>query len=114
MLIPGFIKSEADQKLRCLCETRIPSHFRDKVRLSVKWNGSKVTLIEHRPYFLDPSKWTESQIAQLRYDSGTGVWSLFCSDRNHRWHAYGSMFHSKHIDELISEINQDPTGIFWG
>ena len=114
MPIPLEIKSQADRELTAFCAAKVPAHVQAKIKLSMKWVGCKVTLIEHRPFFLDPARWTESPVAQLRFDSDSGLWSLYCRDRNQRWHSFQPMPSSPHLHKLISEIGRDQTGIFWG
>ena len=42
------------------------------------------------------------------------IWTLYCTDRNSRWHLYWEYKPAKNLDELLEEIDEDPTGIFWG
>ncbi|WLT30422.1 DUF3024 domain-containing protein [Geothrix sp. PMB-07] len=114
MPITTSVKSKANQELVAYCAAKIPAHVQDKIKLSITWHGSKATLIEHRPYFLDSSKWIDSPVAQLRFDSATGLWHLFCRDRNQRWHSFQPMPSSSNLHKLIAEIDRDQTGIFWG
>src|SRR3990172_6645364 len=69
---------------------------------------------EHRPVFRVPSKWTNSKVAQFRYDSASNNWTLYCSDRNGRWHRYTRKRPTEDISKLLLEVDRDPTGIFWG
>lgn len=49
------------------------------------------------------------ETAQLRYDPASHDWTLYWADRNSRWHRYDD------IDpDLLNEINDDPTCVFWG
>jgi hypothetical protein len=41
-------------------------------------------------------------------------WALYCADRNGRWHNYPDTKPTRQIDELLTEVDADPTGIFWG
>ena len=59
-------------------------------------------------------EWTSMAIAQIRYDNETGRWTLYCADRNDKWHEYMNIEPTKYIEEILKEINEDPTGIFWG
>jgi hypothetical protein len=58
--------------------------------------------------------WTRQPVAQLRYDPDDHHWRLYCADRNSRWHYYDMAEPTTNLDELITEIDNDPTGIFWG
>jgi hypothetical protein len=53
-------------------------------------------------------------VAQLRYDPGSGAWSLYWRDRNDRWHPYPYLAPNRDIGPLLGEIDRDPTCIFWG
>lgn len=53
------------------------------------------------------------ETAQLRYDPASHDWTLYWADRNSCWHRYDDIDPGT-ADELLDEINQDPTCIFWG
>jgi Protein of unknown function (DUF3024) len=42
------------------------------------------------------------------------VWSLYWRDRNSRFHAYDLVSPTARIEELLAEVDRDPTAIFWG
>jgi hypothetical protein len=114
MPFPELIKHGVGKKFAAFCERRVPPHIRDQIRLIFKFRGNTVTLIETRPYFMDPSIWTESPVAQFRFDIDKKVWCLYCRDRNTRWHFYDLVKPSANLDDLIAEVDRDPTCIFWG
>ena len=103
-----------DEALDRYCEARIPAHIRDKVRLIYRWRGNTVTLLETRPYYLDPKRWTERPFAQFRYDAVKKRWALYCADRNSRWYLYEEVKPAISIQTLLDEVTRDPTHIFWG
>ncbi|MEI7481415.1 MAG: DUF3024 domain-containing protein [Elusimicrobiota bacterium] len=107
-------KTLLNESLNHYCETRIPSHIRDKVRLIHRWRGNTVTLIETRPYFQDPKRWTESPVAQFRYVAARKRWALYCRDGKGRWYLYDEVKPAISIQTLLDEVDRDPTGIFWG
>jgi hypothetical protein len=41
-------------------------------------------------------------------------WSLYWRDRNLRFHAYDLVSPTASIEELLAEVDRDPTAIFWG
>lgn len=115
MPIPTSLKQAVDHELTAYCEKKVPLRVRDKVRLVHRWHGAKVMLVEQRPYWKDASaEWIDSPVAQLRYHDDTNDWTLFWRDRNQRWHAYEPHPGSRSITRLLAEVDQDPTGIFWG
>ena len=60
------------------------------------------------------SEWTRFPIARLRYVKNTRQWSLYWRDRNLRFHRYDRLLPTPHVDEILIEVDQDPTHIFWG
>ncbi len=52
-------------------------------------------------------------VAQLRYVPASQLWTLHWADRNGRWHPYDDRIAGTAI-ELLDEIRNDPTCIFWG
>lgn len=78
--------------------------------------GDAITLVERRaPWARNAGlEWTASEIAQLRYDEKSGVWSLRWRDSNERWHSCERVRPSRDVGRLLAEIDADPTGIFWG
>ena len=41
-------------------------------------------------------------------------WTLYWRDRNLRFHLYDRLPPSSRVEDLLTEITHDPTGIFWG
>jgi hypothetical protein len=71
-------------------------------------------MFEERPSFPDRSIWVNIVVAQFRFDPETGKWTLYWADRNSRWHVYEDVPPNKNLDVLLREVDNDPTGIFWG
>jgi len=71
MPLPEFTRKLVETKLTEYCEHRISIDIRDQVNLTFKILRDKVTLIETRPYFKDPSIGTENPVAQFRFDNET-------------------------------------------
>lgn len=114
MPLPEFTKKLIETRLAEYCDQKIPEHARDKVRFIYKITGNKATLIETRPFYCDPLIWTETPIAQVRFDLKAKKWSLYAMDRNARWHLYDRIKPSADFEKILKELDRDPTGIFWG
>ena len=114
MPLSEFTRKLVETRLSQYCKNRIPLSVRHKVSLEFKIRGNNVTLYEARPFFRDPSIWTENPVAQFRFDGKTKKWDLYCCDRNSKWHLYIHMESNTNFDDLLEEVNRDPTGIFWG
>lgn len=59
-------------------------------------------------------EWTNFPIARLRYTATDKSWTLYWRDRNLRFHIYDLLAPSNRVDDLLTELDRDPTGIFWG
>ncbi|MFH1079237.1 MAG: DUF3024 domain-containing protein [Pseudomonadota bacterium] len=114
MPLTEFTKKLIETRLFEYCERRIPIHARDQVKLIYKITGNNVTLIETRPYYMNPSVWTETPIAQFRFNHETKKWTLYWMDRNSRWHLDELVKPSIHFEDILKELDRDATGIFWG
>ena len=101
-------------KIRKYCEEKTPQEFRSEMRVEVGVSGKSVTIFESRPpWDKQGTEWSRLPIGQLRYDPATARWTQFWTDRNSRWHPY-DLVDPGTVEELLGEIDQDPTSIFWG
>jgi Protein of unknown function (DUF3024) len=91
-------------RVRRYCQRHVPPQAR----------GSAITIIERRAPWRDDLVHDGSRlkVAQLRYDHG--AWTLHWADRNGRWLRYPDLDPSPRLDDLLAEIDRDPTGTFWG
>jgi len=122
MAIPENLKKEVEQKLRDFFQKQLPKMNPDMVRLSYKFRGNNLTIFEERRSFynsFDPDEWTPFPVAQMRYDPKEKNWTLYQLDRNDKWFMYFDAESTPDIEDLLEEIDEDPTGIFsigvfWG
>jgi hypothetical protein len=75
-----------------------------------------LTIVERRaPWRQDLGpEWTSFPIAQLRYTIAEKSWTLYWRDRNLRFHVYDLHAPSNRVEDLLNELDRDPTCIFWG
>lgn len=57
--------------------------------------------------------WTRLPVARLRYTKSHNRWSLHWRDRNLKFHEYELAGPTPDIQDLLDEIDRDPTNIFW-
>jgi Protein of unknown function (DUF3024). len=110
MPLPEIKQHRVHKLLTAFCDKRVPPDVRAQVKLTYRIIGNRVTLFECRPYYNEPSTWTEMPIAQFEYDAATKTWSLYAYNRNDKRMAYAK----GPFEILIKEVDKDPTGIFWG
>ena len=96
------------------CADKVPAHVRKEVRVELETRGRSVTIIDCRPpWDGGTGPWSRLKVAQLRYRPESRDWTLHCRDRNEKWLDYLDGF-SGTAAELLAEIDEDPTCIFWG
>jgi hypothetical protein len=94
----------------------VPEPVRDQVRVEVDVADRHMTIMECRPPWRPGfgTEWTRFPIARLRYTKVTRQWSLYWRDRNLHFHEYDRVPSSESVEDLLAEIDRDPTAIFWG
>jgi hypothetical protein len=114
--LPELVELAAVRQLERFCDSRVPEHARDEVRLEFVVRRNSITLVERRaPWHPDyGTEWSSLKIAQLRYDAKARAWSLYCRDRNERWFPYTEAHAHGDVAPLLEAVDTDPTGIFWG
>jgi Protein of unknown function (DUF3024) len=101
-------------RIRRFCEDRTPPEFRDEMRVEADVRGRSVTILDCRPPWMpELVEWSRQPLAQLRYDVESSLWTLYWADRNSRWHRYDDLDPGP-VGDLLDEIAEDPTCIFWG
>ncbi len=101
-------------RIAAYCDKKVPARFKDEVRVEYEVRGKSVTIFECRPpWHPNLTEWSRMRIAQLRYDPDDHLWTLYCADRNGRWHRYYD-YTKGTVEKVLDEITADPTGIFWG
>lgn len=113
MTIPEIIQRQAEQAIAEFCERRVPQHIRHQVRLTFDFEKEYLTLYEERKRYHPPDRWSRTPISQFRYDQQTHYWTLYGADRNGGWHRYPGCGPSPDLADLLTEMDEDPTAIFW-
>ena len=114
--VPMTVPQDVLAEVARFCGERTPDGLRDQLQLECSARGNAITIVERRAPW-DPSfstDWTTSAVAQLRLDTARGVWSLYWRGSDERWHAYEGGRPSRGVGPLLSDIDADPTGTFWG
>jgi hypothetical protein len=112
---PGLPELDVE-RVRRWCRQRVPGHLRDQIRVEYDAGRGQLTIVECRPPWRNDmgTEWTRFPIARLRYTTAARRWSLYWRDRNLRFHRYDQLPPSPHVNDLLQEIDHDPTAIFWG
>ena len=113
-MLPEFEQRLVERLLGRFYDRRVLAHVQHDTRLGHAIRGNAVTLFELRPGYDNPAVWEKAPIARFRFDPATGLWSLYWHDRNRRWQRYEDTAPTKNLESLITEVDRDPTSIFWG
>ena len=114
MPLPDIQRKQVEEMVGKFCEERIPPQFRNEIKVSYKIREHSVSIFENRASLTHEGEWVEIPVAQIRYGAQDSTWTLYCTDRNGRWHEYTDLKPERNLIRLILEIKEDPTGIFWG
>ena len=116
--MPTITPEAALPLVETFCEVRNPDHLREEVQLEVHPAGeqhhdqrAQAAVARGSGAGMDR---TDLKVAQLRYDPSERTWSLYCRNRHGRWFLYDGIQPATSIVPLLTEIDEDPTGIFWG
>ena len=107
-------KQQISEIVGVFCETRVPPHARDQVKMLYKIRGNDINIFESRPSWHHKSIWTETPIAKIRLLPNEKAWQLFWIRANGKWQKYPDFSPIKNLEEIIAEIDTDPYHVFWG
>lgn len=103
-----------EQTVGALCRKRSPAHLQGKLRLEYSVKGQEVVIFERRPKWDDPSRWTESPVAKIKFVRSAEKWRLYWMRADLKWHEYPGHSSSDRLEELVQEIDADPLACFFG
>lgn len=101
------------------CTDGSPAEFADQARLECVVKDRTVTIVEASRLDAERDEdWLRVPAARLEFDSGAGLWMLYCFDANSRAMRYDTWEPDfdlpATVEAILSEIDADPTSIFWG
>ncbi|MBU1658696.1 DUF3024 domain-containing protein [bacterium] len=114
MPIPPIQKQLVEKLMQNYCDKKAPKELNESIQLFYYIRGNNITLVESRPSWHDKTEWIDMKIAQIRFENESKTFTLYCPDRNEKWHLYDFIEASTELENLLKEIDRDPTGIFWG
>jgi hypothetical protein len=112
-----FVLPETDMhRARRWAEGKVPADLRNEIRMEIDTSPTALTIFECRPpwKFRESGAWTRSPIARLRYTQSKRSWTLYWCDQHEKFHRYEFVPPTQSLDRLLTEIDDDPTAIFWG
>lgn len=116
MNTPSFLPEVDVARVKRWCAKRVPEEALHQVRVECEVAERYLTIVERRAPWRKEfgPQWSSFPIARLRYIKKHQNWQLYWRDRNLRFHRYDRIQSPADITTLLAELDQDPTGIFWG
>lgn len=109
MALPERELDKVQELLGVLCRTKAC----DSAQVEYHARGNRITVVESRPLFIDPTVLNSVNVAQFEFDPLLQVWTLYWYDRKNRRQPYPTGRNRDTLEKLVAEVAADPTGIFW-
>lgn len=102
-------------RIRTWCATRTPIETADQVRVVAVVDGPQVATAEERPPWDGGhgSPWETYPLARVTYVSSSHTWNIEVSSEGDRFRKYPGLA-SGSLEEVLAEIDEGPTFVFWG
>ncbi|MGX1753440.1 DUF3024 domain-containing protein [Sphingobacterium sp. NPDC055346] len=78
------------------------------------WDGQTALLFEIRPQWNNPASILELPFAKLRFVKSSKLWKLYWMRGSGKWEAYEPKPEANNLQEMLTEINHDGYGYFFG
>ena len=111
-----MLSKDAVEVVQRWARDQTPEEFRDRMRVEVEESPRGLTVVECSlmPGMDGEMRWLRVPSARLAYASARREWTLYCFDSNSKARRYLDLEPSSEIKDLLDEIDDDPTCIFWG
>jgi hypothetical protein len=76
--------------------------------------GSDLIIVEVRPAYNDPSRTIHHPVAKVKWIGTRKVWRLYWMRADLKWHTYSPKPEAVRISTILSEVDRDPHGCFFG
>ena len=97
-----------------LCVPHPDPKISSQLRYGYRLDGPSVVFFESRPDWRGRPEWMDHEIAKFRFTKRTGLWSLYCQFSDLKWRSYEPLPHAPSLAVLVTEVERDPTCIFYG
>lgn len=112
MTLPPQVRLRVEHELNAYCRRKNAELVKDGITYRFRVRGSSITVIRTEPGFPGFPESVDLPVAQLRYAEAAKRWTLYCADRNGRWHYYFDSDPTTDFRNLLRDVDEDPTGIF--
>lgn len=98
-----------------LCRRSSPPEHRDQLRCVYDIDGHAVSMFEERPPWDGrPGEWTRMGVARFRYFRSRGEWQLYWMRADGKWHIFEPVDTTRNLAALVSVVDENRYGAFFG
>ena len=90
--------------------------IRDRLDYGFKYEKNAYEIFEVRPVWnsRDPSDYQKLSFVRIRYIKSTRIWKLYWMRGSGKWELYKPFPESTSLDKLLTTIDNDAFGCFYG
>jgi hypothetical protein len=103
-----------DKTVGELCRRRTNPQYADELRFAYEIEGHAVSIYEERPAWDGVGEPTRMVIARFRFVRTRGEWQLYWMRRDLKWHRYEPEPTSRDLASLVTVVDADKCGAFFG
>lgn len=97
-----------------ICQRSDLPDLSDQLRIGYRVEGNSVVRFESRIRWDNKSEWLEHPVTQFRYVASIARWRLYRMFRDLKWRGYQPKPEAASQEDLVGEVEKDPTGSFGG
>ena len=114
MALSDLDRRRIDNSVGQLCRRRSPVEHREQLEFVMEIDGHNVTVYEVRPRWNAPQEKTKLGVARFRYTRTRDEWRLYWTRQDMKWHAYDPAEATNRIEDLVTIVDSDQYGCFFG
>ena len=114
MALSEFELKLIDKLIGDFCRNRVPVEIQNELRYGYRIEGQNIFIYETRPRWDAPSEWMTLDFAKLRYIKQQKTWKLYWKRASGKWEVYEPKGEAKNLNVLVSAIQDDQWGCFFG
>lgn len=103
-----------DKFVGSLCRKKSPEEYKDQLKFEYRIKGHEVLILEIRPRWNNPEENSELSVAKLKFNRTKNIWQLYWQRANMKYVKYDGPNDTNDFSKLVSEIETDRYGCFFG
>ena len=114
MALSEFERKGIEKIIGTFCHDRTPQGAGAQVCCMYRIVGQNVILAESRPRWDDPEEWLTLDFAKLTDVKSRKIWKLYWMRASGKWERYEPCRQDPSVENLVTIIDQDRYGCFFG